>query len=63
MDGSPTLCDLMDGSMTDSSVLIPRAGVEPVPPAMEAWNPNHWATPHTIILDKLTGVSVIGHIL
>ena len=53
----------MDGSTTDSSVLIPRAGVEPVPPAMEAWNPNHWATPHTIILDKLTGVSVIGHIL
>ena len=24
-------------------ILVPRlCGIEPVPPAVEAWNPNHW---------------------
>ena len=23
---------------------LPQPGVEPVPPALEGWSPNHWAT-------------------
>ena len=23
-------------------ILVPRPGIEPVPPAVEAWSPNHW---------------------
>ena len=27
---------------TSSGVLVPQPGMEPVPPAVEAWRPNHW---------------------
>ena len=23
-------------------ILVPRPGIEPVPPTVEAWSPNHW---------------------
>ena len=23
-------------------ILVPRPGIEPMPPAMQAWSPNHW---------------------
>ena len=23
-------------------ILVPQPGIEPVPPAVEAWSPNHW---------------------
>ena len=25
-----------------AGILIPRPGIEPVPPAVEMWSPNHW---------------------
>ena len=25
-------------------ILVPQPGIEPVPPAVEAWSPNHWTT-------------------
>ena len=25
-------------------ILVPQPGIEPVPPAMEAWRLNHWTT-------------------
>ena len=25
-------------------ILVPLPWIEPQPPALEAWNPNHWAT-------------------
>ena len=25
-------------------ILVPGPGIRPVPPAMEVWHPNHWAT-------------------
>ena len=25
-------------------ILVPRPGIEPVPPAVEVWGPNHWTT-------------------
>ena len=25
-----------------SGILVPQPGIEPVPPAVEAWSPNHW---------------------
>ena len=27
-----------------SQILVPLPGIEPEPPALEAWNPNHWTT-------------------
>ena len=26
------------------SILVPQPGIEPEPPAVEAWCPNHWTT-------------------
>ena len=23
-------------------ILVPQPGIEPVPPVVEAWSPNHW---------------------
>ena len=25
-------------------ILVPGPGIEPAPPALEAWSPNHWTT-------------------
>ena len=25
-------------------ILVPRPGIKPAPPAVEAWSPNHWTT-------------------
>ena len=27
---------------TACGILVPRPGIEPTPPALEAWSPNHW---------------------
>ena len=27
---------------TACGILVPRPGIEPVPPVVEAWSPNHW---------------------
>ena len=29
---------------TACGILAPRPGIEPAPPAVEAWSPNHWTT-------------------
>ena len=29
---------------TAGGILVPRPGIEPVPPTVEAWSPNHWTT-------------------
>ena len=34
-------------------ILVPQLGIEPGPPAVEAWNPNHWTArefPSTLLL-------------
>ena len=31
-------------------ILVPSSGVKPVPPAVEAWNPNHWTTREVPVL-------------
>ena len=30
--------------LTACGILVPRPGIEPVPPAVEVWNPKHWTT-------------------
>ena len=38
---------------TACGILVPWPGVEPLPPAVEAWSPNHWTTreaPRTSLL-------------
>ena len=30
-------------------ILVPQPGIEPVPPAVEAWRLNHWATRQVLL--------------
>ena len=39
---------------TAGGILVPRPGIEPVPPAVEAWSPNHWTA------RELPGDSCLG---
>ena len=32
----PPLCDMA------CRIVVPQLGIEPMPPAVEAWSPNHW---------------------
>ena len=44
-------------------VLVPRPGIKAMPPAVEAWSPNHWTaweSPFMIILDFEGNVSSIS---
>ena len=37
-------------------ILVPRPRIEPVPPALEAWSPNHWTArevPRKIFISSL----------
>ena len=36
-----------------AGVLVPRPGIEPLPPAVEAWSPNHWITREVPLQDTL----------
>ena len=31
-------------------ILVPLSGIEPVPPAVEAWNLNHWTSKEVPLL-------------
>ena len=33
-------------------ILVPQPGIEPVPPAVESWSPNHWTARELPILFK-----------
>ena len=33
------------GLVAVCGILVPRPGIEPRPPALGAWSPNHWNTP------------------
>ena len=38
-------------------ILVPQPGIEPMPPAMEAWSPNHWTArevPRCVLSVKYT---------
>ena len=43
-------------------ILVPWPGIEPGPPAVEAWSTNHWTArefPHLELLDICGGVLVV----
>ena len=39
------------GRTAACGILVSRPGIEPVPPAVEAWSPNHWTTKEFPLLD------------
>ena len=52
-------------------ILVPRPGIEPVHPALEAWSPNHWTAREVpkhgfliwvffFFLDSILNLGVIG---
>ena len=44
-------------------ILVPWPEIEPVPPAMEVWNLNHWSTKETPTLPSLMQVQPTGFLL
>ena len=47
-----------------AGILVPRPGIEPLPPAVEAWSPNHWITREVPLQDilKHSWIQVIHHL-
>ena len=41
-------------------ILVPRPGIKPVPPAVEAWSPNHWSSREFPLLSFLIPVTRIS---
>ena len=37
----------------EGGILAPRPGIEPVPPAVEAWSPNHWTAREVPVVSQL----------
>jgi len=33
-------------------ILVPQQGIKPMPPAVEAWTPNHWTTREILVAFK-----------
>ena len=38
-------------------ILVPRPGIEPVCPAVEVWNPTHWATKEVLKVESYWNLS------